>query len=329
MKFGVVFLKILAILILLTGILAVVYLLGPRVSFPPLTDLPRPPQDLSELVQWFGRADGQNYALIPGTEKQIVWYNPDSPGRTRDVVVYIHGFSASRQEIDPVPQLVAQGRNANLVYTRLTGHGSVDGEALGDATAADWYRDGLEALATALAIGDRVILIGTSTGVTLSSVFAYQFPQQVAALLAVSPNYGPSDELSWLTAGPWGREIGGAVMGPYRSWTPYSELHGRYWTSRYPSRVIPELMNLVSFSSRLDYSGVPVPLLQFTSPFDQVVSVRRSLAFFEQWGGLKELVTVQESEDPGFHVITGEIRSPRNTQPFVQAMLRFLETHLP
>ncbi|MDD4273595.1 MAG: hypothetical protein PHG14_07705 [Desulfobacter postgatei] len=37
--------------------------------------------------------------------------------------VYIHGFSATRKETAPLSDLVAKTLNANLFYTRLSGHG--------------------------------------------------------------------------------------------------------------------------------------------------------------------------------------------------------------
>ncbi|NCN04454.1 MAG: alpha/beta hydrolase [Spirochaetales bacterium] len=325
MNLGRTFGRILFGIVLVVGLLAVVYLLGPRVSFPEAQDLPSVPQSFSALESYLAQAEALAQPLVPGTEKKILWNNPDDPQRTADVVVYLHGFSASPVEIDPVPQRVARARGANLYYPRLTGHGSIDGEPMGQATAGDWYADGLEALAIARVLGQRVILIGTSTGVTLAAILAHQFPELITAVIGVSPNMGPSDELSWLTAGPWGRQIGSLVMGPTYSWEPYSEQHARYWTSSYPSRAIPELMNLVSYAAGLDYSEVQVPLLQFSSPFDQVVSVRRATEFFEEWGAKeKELVSVPTSSDPGYHVLTGEIRSPENTESFVNKMIEFL-----
>jgi len=57
-----------------------------------------------------------------------------------------------------------------------------------------------------------------------------------------------------------------------------------------------------------------------------VVSVRRATEFFEEWGAReKQFVSVSTSSDPGYHVLTGEIRSPENTEVFADTMIAFLE----
>ena len=82
--------------------------------------------------------------LGPGCEKHVVWAG--EPGvRTPVSLLYIHGFSATGQELRPLPDLVAADLGANLHFTRLTGHGQ-DGAAMGRATLADWTRDMAEAL---------------------------------------------------------------------------------------------------------------------------------------------------------------------------------------
>ena len=56
--------------------------------------------------------------------------------------------------------------NANIFFTRLRGHG-LDGEALAEATFDDWMIDTNEAIDIGNAIGDKLILIGCSTGCSL------------------------------------------------------------------------------------------------------------------------------------------------------------------
>lgn len=317
------------------GLIAVVLavaLLGPRLRFRPAGEPPAVPREPVALEQWIARQEAVFDDIIPGAEKGIVWASPETPGRTDYAVVYIHGFSASRREIHPFPQLIADAFGANSFWTRLTGHGRTDVEAMGRMESSDWYADALEALAVGDAIGDRVILVATSTGVTLATVLVEQFPERIHALVAVSPNYGPTNRAAWITAGPWGEQIGARVMGPYRSWRPQNELHGRYWTTRYPSRAIPVMMSLVAYGRRIRHQRIPVPMIQFSAPGDTVIEYDWSIRVFDRWGSRrspappKELVIVEDSTDPGRHVITGDIRSPENTERLAALAVRFLRS---
>ena len=80
----------------------------------------------------------------PGTEKKIFWAN-DKKNKTPVSIVYLHGWSASRQELSPTVERVASEMKANLFMTRLTGHG-LDGEALGRVTTENLLQDAEDAL---------------------------------------------------------------------------------------------------------------------------------------------------------------------------------------
>ncbi|TIW76048.1 MAG: alpha/beta hydrolase, partial [Mesorhizobium sp.] len=49
-----------------------------------------------------------------GLEKEIVWANPMVHAKTPLSIVYIHGFSASKGELRPLPDDVADQLDANL-----------------------------------------------------------------------------------------------------------------------------------------------------------------------------------------------------------------------
>nr|WP_287339345.1 hypothetical protein [Mesorhizobium sp.] len=81
-------------------------------------------------------------------------------------------YSASKGEVRPLPDEVADQLDANL-YTRLTGHGQ-GGAAMADGSVNAWINDYEEALAIGRAIGDKVIVIATSTGGSLAAWAATQ-----------------------------------------------------------------------------------------------------------------------------------------------------------
>ena len=108
--------------------------------------------------------------IVPGTEKSIVWANKRDT-KTDIAIVYIHGFSASAMELQPLPNRVATALGANLFFTRLTGHGR-GSIAMQTASVASWMKDMAEALAIGRRLGHRTIIIATSTGGTLAAAAA-------------------------------------------------------------------------------------------------------------------------------------------------------------
>ena len=99
--------------------------------------------------------------LTPNTDKKIFWYNKNR-SKTEYSIVYIHGFSATRQEIVPVCDIVADNIKANIFYTRLTAHGQGP-EKFAKVTVNDWLNDTHEAIEIGRRIGNEVILISCLT----------------------------------------------------------------------------------------------------------------------------------------------------------------------
>ena len=70
------------------------------------------PDDLDAYLAASERNAADGFELIPGTEKRIHWQVPGE--RTDYVVIYLHGFSATRQEMAPVAERIADQLGANL-----------------------------------------------------------------------------------------------------------------------------------------------------------------------------------------------------------------------
>ncbi|MGB7320892.1 MAG: alpha/beta hydrolase, partial [Albidovulum sp.] len=77
--------------------------------------------------------------IVPGSEKRIVWAG-DPGQKTETAIIYLHGFSATSEEVRPLPDNVASELGANLFFTRFAGHGRT-GPALSGPTAQDWMVD--------------------------------------------------------------------------------------------------------------------------------------------------------------------------------------------
>ncbi|MDV4145430.1 alpha/beta hydrolase [Shimia sp. FJ5] len=264
--------------------------------------------------------------LTPGVEKRVVWAGTTGEA-TDQAIVYVHGFSATSEEIRPVPDLVAAELGANLVYTRLAGHG-LGGAALAEARASEWMSDVAEAIAVAHKIGNDVIIIATSTGATLVAEAALQpeMMQGVAGIILVSPNFAIADPASVVLTLPAARFWVPTVAGQTRSWEPGNEGHATYWTHSYPTQALFQMAALVKHARGQDYGAVTIPALFRFSDADQVVDHRATRAVVDAWGGPVTVQAVQmtEGDDPSSHVIAGDIMSPGQTQDAVTAFVNWI-----
>lgn len=289
---------------------------------------PSLPADLDAWLAATESATDHEYGLVEGTEKRLLWREPGR--RTRYAVVYLHGFSASRAELAPVPERIADALEANLFETRLAGHG-LEQAALDGVRAEQWLADAVEALAVGSKIGERLVVVGTSTGATLPLALAdHPALDDVAALILLSPNLGPRDaNAEWLTR-PFGPLIARAVAGETRSWTPYNALQARYWTTRYPITAAIEMMRIVDRARTNLPATLAADVLFVVSPRDAVVSTEAARAAFAAIDAPRsELVEFNASADPSRHVLAGDILSPGTTDRIVELAVDFVTSGHP
>lgn len=252
-----------------------------------------------------------------GCAKQIVW--ADEPGVHTDIsVVFIHGFSASPEELRPLPDLVAKALGANLFFTRLMGHGQ-DGAAMGRAKLIGWRVNMAEALSIGAVLGDRVLLIGCSTGCTLIAdalVRGTKVPVMGACM--ISPNFGLRHRLAqFILDMPWSHVWGPWIAGAERTFPVESPEHGKYWTTRYPTKAVKPMGEAIRAVRRADLGAVKVPLLNVVNPDDQVIDPAKARATAARWGGPTEEITlVQTPQDHSMgHIMAGDVFSPGQTVP--------------
>ena len=319
-------------IVALVALPALAYFAGPvyrvdaRITAP---SLPTAGGDAAVLEPWLAAAESRFPDIVPGAEKTIVWAHPDRR-RTPLAVVYLHGYTATRQEVAPLCDRLAAALGANLFYTRLAGHGRAPA-ALGEASAEDWLRDAAEALAIGRALGERVVVVGTSTGGTLALWLA-QRPEaaDIAAQILVSPNLGPRDERSTLLAGPWGYQLQRWLIGEEYRWQPANERQAKYWTWKYPARALVPMMALVKSVRDSPLEDIRVPTLVIHSPKDSVVSPARIEAAYARLGApVKRIVKVEDSEDRAHHVLAGDILAPSGTAALLAPMLDFVRGAAP
>jgi esterase/lipase len=309
------------------GILAliVIFLLGPRVK----VDTQLKPVKLSaDLNQYLLESEAKYSDIVPGAEKTIVWANAVKE-QTEYALVYLHGFSATRQETAPLAELIASDLGANLFYTRFTGHGR-SSEAMAEASVNDWLNDTIEAYEIGKRLGKKVIVLGVSTGASAATWLAAQKNMKaLAAVILISPNFAPKDGTSEILTWPWAEQIVRQLIGPVRSWVPRNDMQAKYWTESYPSKAILPMMGLVKLARSSDLEGIVIPVLVIYSPNDQVVNPKRTEATFVKIGSQsKELIAITDSADPESHVLAGDILASADTDRVAKLIIEYLQTHL-
>ena len=109
----------------LTICVSILFLIGPKPRLDGATiKASTTPVDtsLSELSEWLAQQE-EEAAPSPGTEARIVFAEPDQPSRTPWVFLYLHGFSATWPETAPLTQELADQYSANVLQSRIAGHG--------------------------------------------------------------------------------------------------------------------------------------------------------------------------------------------------------------
>lgn len=304
---------------------------GALATLPPELDYepePEPPPAGSDIDARLAADEDRVAAasgIIEGTRKRIRWYRSLEGKRTALSVVYVHGFSATRQETAPLAERVADELGANLFETRLAGHG-LERAALAGISAENWLDDMAESLAVGSELGERMVLIGTSTGATLI-LAARELAQfrNVVTLVFISPNFAPKDGAAEWLLGPYGPQLGRLLAGETRTWTAANDRQARYWSTSYPLDAAVEMMRLVERVRSSLPMALDASLLVFYSPQDEVVDVNRIETSVGAIAAPRvELVAVEGAGDPSSHVLAGEILSPATTDRLVAETVAFV-----
>ncbi len=303
-------------------VLAVVVLLSTRLN-PHLKKtnlLNSPPTDIGKIEHYL-EFNESKFNPKPGTEKRI-FFNSAQKQKSKLSFVYLHGFSATRQEASPVFEKIASYWAAPIFMTRFFGHG-LGPDDLGLAKQEHWIQDAIEAYQIGLSLGDEVILSCMSTGCALGFYLAYFFPEKIKAMILLSPNFAPADPKSFLALGPLGPITTRLVIGPYREFTAANSQQAYYWTCKYDSAVLPEMISLVAAVRNLDLEKIKVPVLTLYTPFDKVISSPEIEKNIPRLGSkINKLIPLVETQE---HVIAGNIMNPVMNDKVIGEINSFLK----
>jgi pimeloyl-ACP methyl ester carboxylesterase len=290
--------------------------LGPRPSPPAWPDSPKSiamqPVEVAYYV-------AEKESLVPGlkenNEARVVWVDPAKKQKTKYSIVYLHGFSASQAEGEPVHTETARYYGCNLYLARLAGHGIEQEDIFLNLTADSLLATAEEAYAIGKVLGDSVIIMGTSTGAALALALASRHPE-IKALVLYSPLIDFYDPNARLLAGPWGLQLGRLIIGAeHASFKPKSEERAKYWSTRYRIEGLVALSNFVNaFMIPATFQQVNMPVMlgyyyKNEEEQDKVVSVPAMKTMFEQLGTPAPLKRSMAFPEAGDHVIASYMTS--------------------
>jgi esterase/lipase len=158
-------------------VFAVVYFLGPSPSTPVYTNSLSPvPIEAAALENYIHSNEAQ-HKIKTENQARIVWYNDSTKQKTEYAIVYLHGFSASQEEGAPVHKAIAKKFGCNLYLARLAEHGVDTSEAMLHLTPENYWESVKQAYAIGKQLGNKVIIMGTSTGGSNAIQLAANFPE--------------------------------------------------------------------------------------------------------------------------------------------------------
>lgn len=316
--------------ILLTLIL--IYWMGPKPKHPQYTkDLPVVPDSTQQLEEYIKAKESQ-HKLKPGNEARIVWYNDSLKEKTEYAVVYLHGFSASSKEGDPVHINFAKKFGCNLYLPRLAEHGIDTTEPLLNFTADKEWNSAKEAYEIGTKLGKKVILLSTSTGGTVALKLAADYPD-IAGLILLSPNIEINDPNAWMLNNPWGLQVAHMVKGTYNTSSDTSAIYAQYWNKKYRMEATVELEELLETtmkSSIFQKVNQPTLLLYYYKDEDHqddVVRVSAMKRMFREIGTPINQKMEIPVPDAGDHVIGSSIKS-KDYKNVEEACYKFAEAVL-
>ena len=282
----------------------------------------------NDLEQYLKNKESQFSDLKKDVQKKIIWFRKKNT-KTNISIVYIHGFSASSEEVRPLPDLIGKDIRANIFYTRLTGHGR-SSDAMGLSSISNWVNDLHEAIEIGSRIGQKVILISTSTGGTLSAISALNenLSKTILGYIFISPNFGINHKLANLISWPYSEYWLHLFIGKTRTIKPRNELDKKFWTLSYPTKALIPMARLVKKINNKDFSNVNNPALFYFSMDDKVVEPEKTIRFSKNWGGETRTINVKMSEfdDKYSHVIAGDILSPKQTNIARKKMVKWIKS---
>ncbi|MDP2061342.1 MAG: alpha/beta hydrolase [Flavobacteriaceae bacterium] len=288
---------------------------------------------LNDLDNYLSLKESNVEGIKPGNQAKVIWAKDFHQQKSPVSFVYLHGFGASHREGEPIMSMLSEKYNANVYMARLEEHGIDRPNSFEYLTTENYIASALEALQIGRTLGEKVILVSTSTGGTLSLILASQKQEDVLGLILFSPFI---DLINPAMAGiilPGGKEnfvkaIGGEIQKQQR---PDEE--AKYWSTAYHVNGYVSLIKMVKENMSIDtFSKITIPVFlgyyyKNEAEQDKVVSVPAMLNMFEELGTSDENKVKVAFPEVGNHVIACDLRS-KDWQGVYEETTRFIDTKI-
>lgn len=310
------------------------YWFGPKPDAPVLlteANWKNIPDSALAISHFVDSVEAQNKNLKPNNQARVIFADSAHPKKTKVVFLYVHGFSASQMEGDPVHRNVAKAFGANLVLARVAGHGEQSSDHVFENTSADdMYQSVENYYALAKKLGEEVVVLGTSFGGAMSVFLAKNHPEMKALIL-----YGPcikiADPAAVVLDKPWGLQLARVILkGENRDIPSKNPLHQQYWSLHYRLEGPVAMQNFLSHTMTKEvFNNVKVPLYltyyyKDEQHQDDVVSVKAMREMFPEIGTADSLKKEEAFPLSGYHVMTSPILG-KHVEIVTQKSIEYLE----
>jgi esterase/lipase len=296
--------------------LAILVVMGPKTEKPGIDGhVPVISQtvDLQLLKQEIDQKESITPFIKPNNASRIIFAD-SIPQKTDWCLLYIHGFSASPQEGYPVNEDFAKRYHMNAYIPRLHEHGLETGQNLLNMTPDKLIQSAKDALQIARQMGEKVILMSTSTGGTLSLILAADNPE-IAGLILYAPNIEMKEDMTKILTYPWGLQIGKMVSGEMITYPDDPEMVKKYWQSSYRVEAVAYLQSLVENTmNEKTFDKIHQPAFlgyYFKDELNQdnTVKVSAMLEMFDELSTPDELKRKVAFATVGVHPFASDIKS--------------------
>ncbi|MFY7900068.1 MAG: alpha/beta hydrolase [Chitinophagaceae bacterium] len=301
---------------LLTLVVAFVaiYFLGPNPKTPIYSEeLPDIPSSVTGIEHYISEHE-KRHNIKPNNQARIVWLNDSLKQETEYALVYLHGFSASQEEGNPVHRTIAKMFGFNLYLARLAEHGIDTTDQLIQLTPEKYWESAKEALMIGKQLGKKIILMGTSTGGTQALQLAATYPNLVHALILYSPNIEINDPNAWLLNNPWGLQIARKVKNS-NFIDPEDErpIYKQYWNKPYrleAAVALQEMLETTMTKENLNRIKQPTLALYYykdeknQDPVVRVDAIKKMMVTISTTSTLKRVTAMP---NPEAHVLASPI----------------------
>lgn len=286
-------------------------------------------ESIEAVEKWISEEPLRHPKLKSSAQMEIYWADSTKKEKTPYSLVYIHGFSASKDEGAPVHRRIADSLGMNLFLCRLPAHGLNDRDAFTKLEANDMIATAAEAIDIGKLIGNEVVVMGTSTGGTLSLIQA-SLRNDIAALVLYAPLIDFFDNRMQIFGFPHGLKIAEQVVGgQYVLGQKQTEQESAIWYQDYHIKGLESLAALVQASMTPElFSTISEPLFlgyYYKNEAEQDPTV--SVAAMQQ---MYAKVSTEESQktniaypDAGAHVICSDLKS-KSVELIISDTINFL-----